>query len=133
MKKRTYINKPLGDTEHLLEQWGWWRMDGMGVPRYVSPQLALMRDNVQMPSVSSYLITDDEALAVDSAMAKLTQRNAQMGLFLWLYFGAKWTMVRIGESAGGGAAGISERSTREIIKSGVGWIDGVLHGMSDAA
>ncbi|MFQ6558192.1 antiterminator Q family protein [Pseudomonas sp. Lb2C1-1] len=133
MKKRTYTDKPLGDTEYLLEQWGWWRMDGMGVPRYVSPQLALMRDNVQMPSVSSYVITDDQALAVDSAMAKLTQRNAQMGLFLWLYFGAKWTMARIGESAGGGEAGISERSTREIIKSGVGWIDGVLHGMSDAA
>ncbi|MBJ2221042.1 antiterminator Q family protein [Pseudomonas sp. MF7453] len=128
MKKRTYTDKPLGDTEYLLEQWGWWRMDGMGIPRYVSPLLALMRDKVQMASASSYVITDDQALAVDSAMAKLTQRNAQMGLFLWLYFGAKWTMVRIGESAG-----ISERSTRELIRSGVGWVDGVLHGMSDAA
>ncbi|WP_421526766.1 antiterminator Q family protein [Pseudomonas brenneri] len=128
MKKRTYVDKPLGDTEYLLEQWGWWRMDGMGVPRYVSPLLALMRDKVQMASPSSYVITDDQALAVDSAMAKLTQRSGQMGLFLWLYFGAKWTMVRIGESAG-----ISERTTRELIKSGVGWIDGVLHGMSDAA
>lgn len=128
MKKRTYTDKPLGDTEYLLEQWGWWRMDGMGIPRYVSPLLALMRDKVQMASPSSYVITDDQALAVDSAMAKLTQRNEQMGLFLWLYFGAKWTMVRIGESAG-----ISERSTRELIRSGVGWVDGVLHGMSDAA
>ena len=128
MKKRTYLDKPLGDTEYLLEQWGWWRMDGMGVPRYVSPLLALMRDNVQMPSTASYVITDDQALSVDSAMAKLTQRNGQMGLFLWLYFGAKWTMVRIGESGN-----MSERSAREIIKAGVGWIDGVLHGISDAA
>ncbi|MHC8321221.1 antiterminator Q family protein [Pseudomonas sp. GB2N2] len=128
MKKRTYVDKPLGDTEYLLEQWGWWRMDGMGVPRYVSPLLALMRDNVQMASTASYVITDDQALAVDSAVAKLTQRSGQMGLFLWLYFGAKWTMVRVGESAG-----ISERSARELIKSGVGWIDGVLHGMSEAA
>ncbi|UEH06685.1 antiterminator Q family protein [Pseudomonas sp. HN8-3] len=128
MKKRTYVDKPLGDMEYLLEQWGWWRMDGMGVPRYVSPLLALMRDNVQMPSTASYVITDDQALAVDSAMAKLTQRNGQMGLFLWLYFGAKWTMVRVGESAG-----ISERSAREIIKAGVGFIDGYLHGMSEAA
>lgn len=32
-----------------------------------------------------------------------------------------------------GEAGISERSAREIIKSCFGWIDGVLHGMSDAA
>lgn len=128
MKKRTYLDKPLGDTEYLLEQWGWWRMDGMGVPRYVSPLLALMRDNVQMPSTASYVITDDQALVVDSAVAKLTQRKGQMGLFLWLYFGAKWTMVRVGESAG-----ISERSAREIIKAGVGFIDGYLHGMSEAA
>ena len=128
MKKRTYVDKPLGDTEYLLEQWGWWRMDGMGVPRYVSPLLALMRDNVQMPSTASYVITDDQALLVDSAVAKLTQRKGQMGLFLWLYFGAKWTMVRVGESAG-----ISERSAREIIKAGVGFIDGFLHGMSEAA
>ncbi|MBT2339517.1 MULTISPECIES: antiterminator Q family protein [Pseudomonas] len=129
MKKRTYLDKPLGDTEYLLEQWGWWRMSGMGVPRYISPLLALMRDNVQMSSNStSYVITDDQALAVDSAVAKLTQRNGQIGLFLWLYFGAKWTMVRVGESAG-----MSERSARELIKSGVGWIDGILHGMSDAA
>lgn len=128
MKKRTYVDKPLGDTEYLLEQWGWWRMDGMGVPRYVSPLLALMRDNVQMPSTASYVITDDQALLVDSAVAKLTQRKGQMGLFLWLYFGAKWTMVRVGESAG-----ISERSAREIIKAGVGFIDGYLHGMSEAA
>lgn len=128
MKKRTYVDKPLGDTEYLLEQWGWWRMDGMGVPRYVSPLLALMRDNVQMPSTASYVITDDQALVVDSAVAKLTQRKGQMGLFLWLYFGAKWTMVRVGESAG-----ISERSAREMIKAGVGFIDGYLHGMSEAA
>lgn len=128
MKKRTYVDKPLGDTEYLLEQWGWWRMDGMGVPRYVSPLLALMRDNVQMPSTASYVITDDQALVVDSAVAKLTQRKGQMGLFLWLYFGAKWTMVRVGESAG-----ISERSAREIIKAGVGFIDGYLHGMIEAA
>jgi hypothetical protein len=87
-----------------------------------------MRDNVQMPSTASYAITDDQALAVDSAMAKLTRRNEQMGLFLWFYFGAKWTMVRIGESGK-----MSERSAREVIKSGVGWIDGVLHGMSNAA
>ncbi|EPF5022522.1 antitermination protein Q, partial [Pseudomonas aeruginosa] len=34
-RTRTYVDKLLGDTEYLLEQWGWWRMDGMGVPGYV--------------------------------------------------------------------------------------------------
>ena len=38
--------KRLADTEWMLEQWGWWRMSGMGVPRYVSPSFALLRDNM---------------------------------------------------------------------------------------
>ncbi|MFO6224330.1 antitermination protein Q, partial [Pseudomonas aeruginosa] len=25
-RTRTYVDKLLGDTEYLLEQWGWWRM-----------------------------------------------------------------------------------------------------------
>ena len=40
MKKRTYVDKALGDTEYMLEQWGFWRMCEMGVPRYVSPLYA---------------------------------------------------------------------------------------------
>ncbi len=48
MKKRTYVDKALGDTEYMLEQWGFWRMCEMGVPRYVSPLYALMRDNVPL-------------------------------------------------------------------------------------
>lgn len=122
MKKRTYTDKPLGDTEYMLEQWGWWRMEGMGVPRYVSPLFALMRDNV--PSVGGakqYVITDELALAVDGALARLTNRDQQMGDFLWLYFGAKWPMVRVGEHAR-----MSERSAREVIKQGVAWIDCAL-------
>lgn len=124
MKKRTYVDKPLGDTEWLLEQWGSWRMDGMGVPRYVSPSYG----SAAVGGGMEYTLTDDEALIIDGAVAKLIRRNQQMGDFVWLYFGAKWTMVRIGESAK-----ISERSAREIIKGGVGFIDGYLHGVSEAA
>ncbi|VVP61754.1 hypothetical protein PS870_06435 [Pseudomonas fluorescens] len=124
MKKRTYVDKPLGDTEWLLEQWGSWRSDGMGAPRYVSPSYG----SAAVGGGMEYTLTDDEALVIDGAVAKLIRRNQQMGDFVWLYFGAKWTMVRIGESAR-----ISERSAREIIKGGVGFIDGYLHGMSEAA
>lgn len=124
MKKRTYMDKPLGDTEWLLEQWGSWRMDGMGVPRYVSPSItaAAAAGGVE------YTLTDDAALVVDSAVARLTQRNQQMGDFVWLYFGSKWTMVRLGESAR-----MSERSAREIVKQGVAWVDSFLEQFREAA
>ena len=123
MKKRTYIDKPLGDTEWLLEQWGSWRMDGMGVPRYVSPS-----HGAAATSGIDYTLTDDAALVVDAAVARLITRNQQMGDFIWLYFGAKWTAIRIGEQSG-----MAERKAREIIKAGVAWIDSALEHLRDAA
>lgn len=129
MKKRTYVDKSLGDTEYMLEQWGFWRMCEMGVPRYVSPLYALMRDNV--PSVGGarqHVITDDLALVVDGAVARLVKRNQQMGDFVWAYYGYKHPAMRVGREAG-----MSERKAREIIKAGVAWIDCALEEIREAA
>jgi hypothetical protein len=128
MKKRTYTDKPLGDTEYLLEQWGSWRMSGMGVPRYVSPLAALMNQCSPEPSCLTYVITDDAAMVVDSILSRLIKRNQQMGDFIWWYFGAKWTMVRIGE-----ANKMSERSAREVVRQGVAWVDSALEHFREAA
>jgi hypothetical protein len=129
MKKRTYVNKPLGDTEYLLEQWGWWRMDGMGVPRYVSPLYALIRDNnVTEGGIKNYCVTDDVALVVDRAVAKLAARDAQMGNFIWLYFGAKWPALRIARDNDMG-----EAKARELIKAGVAWVDCAIEVFREAA
>ncbi|MFJ2456437.1 antiterminator Q family protein [Pseudomonas protegens] len=128
MKKRTYIDKPLGDTEWLLEQWGWWRMDGMGVPGYVSQMAAVMSQASPMSTTKSYTIKDEVAELVDGALAKLIKRNQQMGDFVWFYFGAKWPANRIGRENG-----MSERKAWELIKAGVAWLDGALHEDLDAA
>lgn len=129
MKKRTYVGKALGDTEWLLEQWGFWRMDGMGVPRYVSPLYALIRDNVPCEGgVKEYSLTDDLALVVDGAVARLINRDDQMGNFIWLYFGAKWPALRIARENG-----IGEAKAREVIKAGVAWVDCALEGIREAA
>lgn len=129
MKKRTYIGKPLGDTEWMLEQWGFWRMDGMGVPSYISPLYALIRDNTLCEGgVKEYSMTDDLALVLDGAVARLTIRDQQMGNFIWLYFGAKWPALRIGRENG-----IGEAKAREVIKAGVAWIDCALETIREAA
>ncbi|MBH3308975.1 antitermination protein Q [Pseudomonas mosselii] len=124
MKKRTYVGKPLGHTEWLLEQWGSWRMDGMGVPRYVSPSIGAAAPGGGV----EYSLTDDAALMIDSVVAKLTKRNQQMGDFVWLYYGAKWPSLRIGE-----ANRMAERKAFEIIKQGVAWIDSALEHIREAA
>lgn len=128
MKKRTYFDKPLGDTEYLLEQWGWWRMDGMGVPRYVSQLAVIMSQNNPVPSSKSYVITDEVATLVDGVLARLIKRNQQMGDFVWFYFGAKWPANRIGREND-----MSERKAWELIKAGVAWIDGALDQAVEAA
>lgn len=129
MKKRTYAGKTFGDTEWLLEQWGWWRMDGMGVPRYISPSYAIMRDNTNIAGgIKAYSLVDDVALVVDAAVARLSARDEQTGLYVWLYFGAKWPALRIGRHHG-----LDERKAREIIKAGVAWIDAVLDNHRAAA
>lgn len=129
MMIRKPAGRPLGDTEYLLEQWGWWRMDGRGLPGYTSPTLALMRIAAVQSSVSkNYCITDDWAVAIDNAVARLTHRDQQMGDVLWLYFGEKWAMARVGKHFG-----ISEGKARELVRAGAAWIDGAVESVRAAA
>ncbi|SDN44101.1 Phage antitermination protein Q [Pseudomonas antarctica] len=129
MMIRKPAGRPMGDTEYLLEQWGWWRMDGMGVPGYTSPTFALMRQVMpQASSSKSYCITDDWAILIDSAVSKLAHRDQQMGEIIWLYFGAKWPMARVGKHYG-----ISEGKTRELARAGAAWIDCAINFLRVAA
>lgn len=129
MMIRKPAGRPLGDTEYLLEQWGWWRMEGAGVPSYTSPTYALMRQSMPQPSVSKcYCISDDWAIAIDNAVAKLAHRDQQLGDIIWFYFGAKWPMVRVGKYYG-----ISEGKARELARTGAAWIDCAVSIMREAA
>lgn len=101
----------------------------MGIPSYTSPTFALMRQAMpQAVSSVNYCITDDWALAVDKAVAKLTHRDQQMGDIIWLYYGAKWAMVKVGKHYG-----ISEGKARELARAGAAWIDCALSEIRQAA
>jgi len=119
MMIRKPAGRPLGDTEYLLEQWGWWRMDAKCVSGYMSPTLALMRQAIApINSSKSYCVTDDQAMAVDLAVSRLSKRDNEMGDMVWLYFAAKWAMARVGKQFG-----MSEGKAREIVRAGTAWID----------
>ncbi|MNP77336.1 hypothetical protein D3C76_1747450 [compost metagenome] len=51
-----------------------------------------------------------------------------MGDIIWLYFGAKWPMVRVGKHFG-----ISEGKARELVRAGAAWIDCAIGDMRRAA
>lgn len=110
----------MGDTRYLLEQWGWWRMHSSGIPRYVSPAYALMRDNMGS-TVPTGCITDDLALAVDRVIARLCIRDQQMGDCIWMTYGAKQSTRRIAA-----VLGIGETKASQLIRAGEAWIDGAL-------
>lgn len=119
----------MGDTEYLLEQWGWWRMDGVGLPTYTSPSFSLMREALPQPSVSkNYCMTDEWALAIDHAVARLAARDQQMGDIIWLYYGAKWPMARVGKHYR-----ISEGKARELARAGAAWVDCAVESMRKVA
>lgn len=104
-------------------------MDGAGVPTCISPTLALMHQAVSQVSASrNYCITDDWAVAIDNAVARLAHRDDQMGDVIWLYYGAKWPMLRVGKHFG-----ISEGKARELARAGTAWIDCAVSMMRDAA
>ncbi|MNC71784.1 Phage antitermination protein Q [compost metagenome] len=58
---------------------------------------------------------------IDQSVAKLSCRDKQMGDIIWLYYGAKWPMARVAKYYG-----VSEGKARELARTGVGWIDGVV-------
>lgn len=104
-------------------------MDGIGIPGYTSPTLLLMRQAVAQPiACQSYCITDDWALAIDNAVAKLAHRDQQMGDIIWLYYGAKWPMVKVGK-----CYGISEGKARELARAGAAWVDCAVSDFRQAA
>jgi hypothetical protein len=82
----------------------------------------------QAVSSKNYCITDDWALAVDQAVAKLGHRDQQMGDIIWLYYGSKWAMTRVGRHYG-----ISEGKARELARAGAAWIDCAISEMRDVA
>ena len=64
------------NAKDLLIQWGIWTNQNTGLPRYVSPLLALMRDNVPDTHAPAAAITDEDAEEVSRLVARLSRDTA---------------------------------------------------------
>lgn len=113
--------------EDLLENWGRWVWRGAGVPSYVSPSLALMRDNVAMDGAPAPVITDEEALLVDSIVARMWRRDPQMADCVRVYYCTGRTMHGVGL-----VVGVSRLKARELIIAGRAYVDACLDIMQAA-
>ena len=118
------------DTEFLLQEWGVWLRVQSGVPHYVSPSYALMRDNVEMlGGQSDPQITDELALMVDRLVCRLYTRYPQAGTALWNYYRYQGLSYR----QLGRLMELPLPRVQELLKVAIAWIDASLCAQLEAA
>jgi len=106
------IRKTERSVENLLEHWGRWVVLGSGVSCCAS------RHN----DIADPMITDDEALLIDSLVGRLRSRYPEAGNVIISYYTSFDTALM----AVGKKLGFGEEKTRQLWKAGVAWIDGAL-------
>ncbi|SDS20692.1 hypothetical protein SAMN05216421_1098 [Halopseudomonas xinjiangensis] len=109
------------DAENLLQNWGRWVWYQAGVPTYTSPLYALMRDNVAQTSAPTPAITDDEAMLVDSIVARMWRRDAQMGDCVRVYYCTGRSMHSVGI-----LLGLPRLKVRELLVAGRAYVEACL-------
>lgn len=116
------------DTTYLLTEWGIWQRYGHGVPRYLSPALAVIIQNVQQSAPLLPSISEELAMAVDGVVARLMQRDREAGEAVFVYF-----VHGVSFAALGRIMGISKTRGEMLVKSGMAWVDGALDRLDLAA
>lgn len=118
------------DTLYLLQEWGIWLRYGDGAPRYVSAYAVLTRDQFEESGRRPVAaISDDLCLLVDRNVARLCQRDAQMGNALFMYYRYRGMSFR----TLGRFLGVTHMKAQELVRSGEAWIDSRLCQMSEVA
>tara|TARA_Y100001951_G_scaffold90300_1_gene83340 strand:+ start:136 stop:471 length:336 start_codon:yes stop_codon:yes gene_type:complete len=109
----------LDDTKNRLQEWGEWVRSGGPSLGYSAVKLAAGSGGCTVP--------DDEALAVDRAVASLKHREPCMGKVLVNYYVRRWDYSMIGLDVH-----MSREKVRVLLRSGEAWVDGTLSASSKA-
>lgn len=108
----------LGDTQQRLTAWAHWvRSSDSGLRLGFSKVGLVAAGSVAMPECS-----DEEALAVDRAVARLLQRDPVMGEVLVMAYQYGFSLTRIARDAGIG----SREKARYLLGAGEAWVDARL-------
>lgn len=105
------------DTEFLLSQWATWTRINPGKPKGY-PKRSPFASSF---SGSDLVITDDQAIKIDSAVKKLLNRDLEIGKATVDYFFCGKNLSLIARRLN-----TSRRTAEKWITAGVSWIDGAL-------
>lgn len=109
------------DAEELLTEWGKWVHQKTGVPRHVSPMLALMRDNLPDVHAPDAQITDEDAETVSAIVARLKRGYPRASDCLHRYYAFNQTMQQIGREYQ-----INRHQVRELLIAGQWYVQAEL-------
>ncbi|WP_062359559.1 antiterminator Q family protein [Vreelandella aquamarina] len=113
------INK---QTINLLSNWGKWIRQGKGVPRCTTQMECILRDVEPCAEKDPMRITDDDALMIDSIIARLLKRDPEMGGVLSEYYSSHDQSMR----AISRMFDMPRTRVERLLASGEAWVDGVL-------
>lgn len=112
----------LESTQEKLSEWGRWVWTGPTIaPRYMSPATAMYLRNVEQNGKHTPNITDDEALLIDAAVARLRLRDTQMGSAVYFYHAHNCGLRELARELH-----CDKRKATELLRAGEAWIDAVL-------
>lgn len=106
----------LSDTQQRLTAWGHWVRSGGVALGCQGVQLAV-GSSVAMPVCS-----DDDAMGVDRAVARLKKRDRDMGRVVVMAYLSQYSLARIARESGMG----SRERARYLLGGAEAWIDAVL-------
>lgn len=109
-------------TIHLLTHWGKWVRMGQGIPRCATQMETILRDVEPHQDDEPLCITDDDALMIDSIVAHLQHRDAEMGSVLSLYYRSHDHSMR----AISRQLNLHRSRVERLLSSAEAWVDGVL-------
>jgi|SRR5690554_5486 len=107
----------LSDTQQRLTAWGHWVRSGGGVDLGCYGVKLAVGSSVPMPVCS-----DDDAEAVDRAVARLKKRDQVMGRIVVMAYLGQMSLARIARESGVG----SRERARYLLGSAEAWIDCAL-------
>lgn len=116
-------------TEYLLSEWGVWLRCQTGLPKYVSPSYALMREKMGTAGGESPQIQDETAMMIDRLVCRMSLRyhEAAYALFLW-YRHSMTSHRQLGR-----AMNVHHSKAETFIVAGVAWVDAMLCSYADVA
>lgn len=109
------------DTRWLLEQWARWARRDPDLLRLRYSGIQPFTRQVTRSSLRAPVITDEEAMAVDAALAALGQRDKEAATATALYYSSSSNLSQVARMLG-----VNRNRADVLVSTGTAWIDACI-------